>query len=382
MIRADSKNDLAISEIFQAYYDCRKTKRNTWNALQFEQRLERNLMDLYYDLVSGEYEPGRSICFVVTYPKAREVWAANFRDRIVHHLLYNRYSDKFYRSFIFDSYACIPGKGTLNAASRVQHFMRSATINGKPAWYMKADVANFFVSIDKHILDRLLAQKITDPWWMGLTRKILHNNPCNNVHIKSPQHLLDMVPRHKSLFNSVKDCGLPIGNLSSQFFANVYMNELDQYAKHVLKLKNYVRYVDDIVVIGDDGRDLNDKYDDMAVFVKNALNVRFHPNKKEINKVEHGVNFVGFIIKPYCKYIRKSTVRNAYIKISDLERSPALRASVNSYLGMFRCANAYNERVRIAKYLGKRGAWFNGKLTKMVLKRQSISQKRRGSWKR
>lgn len=359
--------DLTISELFQAYYDCRRTKRNTWNALQFEQNLERNLMDLYYELKFCTYEPGRSIMFVVTRPKPREVWAANFRDRVVHHVLYNRYSGFFYRRFIHDSYACIPEKGTLRAANRVQHFIRSATKNHtQPAWFLKADIANFFVSIDKQILDGLLARQITAPWWLWLTRVILHKDPRENVHIKSTPSLLAEVPRHKSLLNAPDGFGLPIGNLSSQFFANVYLDELDQYAKHKLKTIHYARYVDDIIVVGSDGGWLNSVYDSMAAFAEQKLKVRFHPNKKEINRVERGVNFVGYIIKPHCKYLRRSTIDNLYSRSAVRNEADEIRATVNSYFGLLRHANTYGERKRAAKILGQRGCWFDGGLTKMT----------------
>lgn len=359
--------DLLVSDVFQAYYDCRKAKRNTWNALEFEQNLERNLMGLYYELLSGTYQPGRSIMFVVTKPKAREVWAANFRDRVVHHILYNRYSGEFYRRFIHDSYACIPEKGTLRAANRVQHFIRSASKNHtQEAWYLKADVANFFVSIDKNILDGLLAKKITDPWWLWLMRVILHKDPKENVYIKSGQEQLNKVPPHKSLLNASDGFGLPIGNLSSQFFANVYLDELDQYAKHKLKLKYYARYVDDIVVLGDSGKNLNIAYQKMSEFAETKLGIKFHPNKKEINRVEVGVNFVGYIIKPWCMYVRRSTIDNMYKRTSIQSDFEPLRATVNSYFGMLRHANAFKERKRAVMHLGKSGCWFDGQLTKLV----------------
>lgn len=359
--------NLSVSEVFQAYYDCRKAKRNTWNALEFEQNLERNLMDLYYELVSGEYKPGRSIMFVITKPKAREVWAANFRDRVVHHILYNRYSDHFYKRFIYDSYACIPEKGTLRAANRLQHFIRSASKNHTQSiWFLKADVANFFVSINKTVLDQLLARHITDPWWMKLTRIILHKDPKENVFIKSNKTLLAKVPTHKSLLNAPDGFGLPIGNLSSQFFANVYLDELDQYAKHTLKLKHYVRYVDDIVVLDSDGSRLNAVYEKLSAFAENMLGVSFHPRKKEINRMEVGVNFVGYIIRPWCKYVRRSTINNMYKRTElHLDFEP-LRATVNSYFGMLRHANAYKERKRAAMKLGKSGCWFDSQLTKLV----------------
>lgn len=361
------QSDLTVSELFQAYYDCRKNKRNTWNALKFEENLERNLMDLYYELISMQYTPGRSIMFVITRPKAREVWAADFRDRIVHHVMYNRYSPLFYRRFIYDSYACIPEKGTLNASNRVQSFIRSASDSGKHlTWFLKADIANFFVSIDKKILDKLLVKHITDSWWLWLTRIILHKDAKQNVYIKSPERLLKQVPKHKSLLYAKHGFGLPIGNLSSQFFANVYLDELDKYAKTDLGLKYYARYVDDIVVIGYSGQQMEWAYRKMSDFLHEKLGIKFHPNKKQINKTEHGVNFVGYIIKPYQKYVRRSTINNMYYRSKQRKDFESLRATINSYFGMLRHANAYNERKRAAIKFGQMGCWFDGKLTKLV----------------
>lgn len=358
--------DLTILEVFQAYYDCRKCKRNTTNALTFEENLERNLMDLYYELISQEYVAGRSIMFVITRPKAREVWAADFRDRVVHHVLYNRYSSYFYNRFIHDSYACIPGKGTLNAAKRVEYFIRAATENHtQNAWFLKADIANFFVSIDKNILDTLLARHIKDPWWLWLAREILHRDPTDGVHIKSDKSLLSLVPPHKSLLNSSKGKGLPIGNLSSQFFANIYLNELDQYAKHVVKTKYYARYVDDLVVIGKSGSELHSKYLKMCEFVENKLDIKFHPNKLQINTVDTGINFVGYIIKPHRKYLRRTTIDNLYSRANPNLNFLDIRPTVNSYLGMMRNANSYKERQKFSKSMAKNGFYFDKDLTKL-----------------
>jgi len=359
--------DLTVSEIFQAYYDCRKNKRNTWNALKFEENLERNLMDLYYELVSQHYSPSRSIMFVITRPKAREVWAADFRDRIVHHTLYNRYSRNFYNRFIHDSYACIPEKGTLRAAERVEYFIRASTKNHtQTAWFLKADIANFFVSIDKEILEGLLCKQITDPWWQWLMRTVLYNDPREGVFIKSDTSLLNKVPPHKSLLNAPKHKGLPIGNLSSQFFANVYLNELDQFAKHKLKAKYYARYVDDLVMFGECGSELNSKYELMCNFVRDELSIEFHPNKKETNTVDKGVNFVGYIIKPYRKYLRRTTVDNLYCRVPEREAFKELQPTVNSYFGMMRQANCYNERKKAAEFISNRGFKFDDNLTKLI----------------
>ena len=148
----------------QAWLDCRRTKRNSGSALAFEQYAGRNLRQLFDELRAGTYKPGRSICFVVTRPKPREVWAAAFPDRIVHHLLYNRIAPRFHASFVAGSSACIPGRGTLYAATRLAHDVRSISQNwSRPAWYLKCDLANFFVAIVKHVLYEQLRKRVEAP---------------------------------------------------------------------------------------------------------------------------------------------------------------------------------------------------------------------------
>ena len=363
--------NVTVDEVFQAYYDCRRLKRNTWNALRFEENLERNLMDLFHRLEDGSYKPGRSMCFVVDRPKVREVWAADFADRIAHHVLYNRISEMFYRSFIRDTFACIPGRGTLMAANRLQSHIRSATENGKrKAWYLKADIANFFVSINKTVLDGILAKKVRDPWTLWLCRTLLHHDPTRNVFVRSPKWLLDKVPPHKSLFNA-QGRGMPIGNLTSQFFANVYLNPLDQHAKHQLKLRRYARYVDDVVAIGPSGEAMHAAYAGLRDFARQALDIDFHPKKTLINTVDKGVNFVGYIIRAFCKYVRKSTLGNFYYKARsapfwlDLDR---IRSTTNSYMGMLRHCNAWKERGRVSDFLFDfHGCRMDAGRTKMII---------------
>jgi len=143
-----------FSALVQAYLDCRRTKRNSASALAFEAQLEHNLLQLHEELASGAYVPGRSICFVITHPKPREVWAARFRDRIVHHLLYNHIAPRFHARFTADSCACIPGRGTLYAARRLEHQVRSQTANwSRPAFYLKADLANVRANLTKGAAD-------------------------------------------------------------------------------------------------------------------------------------------------------------------------------------------------------------------------------------
>jgi len=362
--------DVTVSELFYAYFDCRKSKRNTWNALAFEERLERNLMELFHELHAGEYRPGQSMCFVVSHPKVREVWAADFRDRVVHHLLYNRVCQRFYRRFIHDSYACIPGKGALRAVDRLESMQRSASQNYKfSTFFLKMDVANFFVSIDKQILDGQLAKHIKEPWWMHLCRRVLHHDPTQNVRVRSSDRLMATVPQHKSLFNSGGN-GLPIGNLSSQFFANVYLDPADQYAKHQLKLKRFVRYVDDMAVIGHDPSALHEVSASVDTFLQRNLKLRLHPNKTEINRIEHGMNFLGYILRPHARYVRRSTLHNAHQKIFDMppDADPGIvRATANSYLGLMRNANAWRERGRFANTLRARGYQVDNNRQRVIL---------------
>jgi len=354
--------NITVLELLQAYYDCRKHKRNTYNALKFEEHLETNIMDLYHDLIHDRYQIGRSICFVITKPKPREVWAADFRDRIVHHLIYNKFFHIFTKSFIHDSYACLPNKGTLNAAKRLEKFLRSSSHNYKrKTYFLKADIKNFFMTINKDIMFELICKKVNDKWWQNLIHKVLYNDCVSKAIVKSPKKLLNLIPKQKSLFNANKTCGLPIGNLSSQFFANIYLNELDQYIKRDLKCIYYIRYVDDIVIIDQSHQRLNQIYDKICIFTKDVLHIEFHDKKKQLNTIDKGINFVGYIVKPYRKYIRRSTIKNLYNRTKIMKN---YRQSLNSYFGMLIHANTYREREHIQKFYSK--IKFNKSLTKCI----------------
>lgn len=368
--------DFVISDLFKAYYDCRKTKRNTWSARIFEERLEKNLMDLYYDLKENKYVIGKSICFIVDKPKLREIWAANFRDRVVHHLLYNKIRDRFHNAFIFDSYACIPKKGTHKAVDRAEALCRSLTQDYKEkAFYLKLDVANYFVSIKKETLANLVAKKVTEPDWLRLANQIIYHDPTTNVYIKSDPELLKRIPPHKSLF-AAQGNGLPIGNLSSQFFANIYLNEFDQFAKHKMKAKHMVRYVDDVIIFDKDPKKLYNYIKPMNEYVQKNLGIRFHPNKIEINCLDNGFKMLGFVVRPRARYIRQETVRRASNKIKGMcekqRNKSEIRAVANSYLGIFRQAKSWSERKKLAILMGRFGWWFTPKLDKVILRKQAL----------
>jgi RNA-directed DNA polymerase len=366
---ADSSLPFPFVDLLQACLDCSIHKRNTASCLVFYERLEANLIALYEELCSGQYRPGRSICFVITRPKPREVWAAEFRDRIVHHLLYNKISPRFYASFIANSCACIPGRGTLYAAERLEHSVRSVSQNwNRPASYLKMDLANFFVAIDKGALLAQLARKVTEPFWLELASTILFHDPRANVEVRGNAALLARVPAHKSLFNAPADTGLPIGNLSSQFFANVHLDALDQFCKHQVGARHYVRYVDDFIIVHESAAWLHQALQQISAWLPARLGASLNPSKTILQPVDRGIDFVGHVIKPWRRTTRKRTLTTA---ASRLQAMPAqdVYAAGNSYLGLLRQAtHSHTDRARLANVLRDRGHAVSGDLTKIFRK--------------
>ncbi|WP_174245593.1 RNA-directed DNA polymerase [Pseudomonas sp. R76] len=358
-----------FEDLVQAYYDCRRNKRNSASARLFEKDMEINLLELHDDLIAGTYRPGRSICFVVTRPKAREVWAAAFRDRVVHHLMYNHVAPRFYASFIADSCACIPGRGTLYAATRLESKIRSASENwSKPVFYLKCDLANFFVAIDKAVLRKQLEVKIIEPWWLALATQILMHDPREDYETRSPAHLFNRVPQHKRLVAQPARLGLPIGNLSSQFFANVYLDALDQFAKHQLRAKHYIRYVDDFVFLHESPQQLNQWLAEVEAFLP-RLGAKLNPTKTILQPVDRGVDFVGHVIKPWRRTTRKRSLGQALKRTAE---APAedIRETANSYFGLLsQASHSHTDRAALARVVLKRGNSINAGLTKTFQKK-------------
>ncbi len=348
-----------------AYLDCRRTKRNSESARAFEDHLEAHLCELHAELLAGTYQPGRSICFAITRPKPREVWAAQFRDRIVHHLLYNQIAPRFHASFDPGSCACIPGRGTLYGARRLEAAVRSATQNWeRPAHYLKCDIANFFVSIDKVRLHAQLAKKIHEPWWLWLTETILFHDPRQDVELRGRAELMQLVPPHKSLFNAPADHGLPIGNLSSQFFANVFMDVLDKFVKHELRAPHYVRYVDDFILVHDSPQWLNEAHARIRAFLPERLGVRLNDSKTILQPVDRGIDFVGHVVKPWRRTTRPRTLAAGLQRLRHMDAADLYQAG-NSYLGLVRqTSHSHAEQVAIARSLLRRGHVVAGDLTK------------------
>lgn len=225
MVTHNYQDLILVENLFQAWSEFKKGKRKRKDVQIFERNLEDNLFDLHYQLKSKTYQHGNYQSFYVQDPKQRHIHKAQVPDRIIHHLLYKYLYELFDKTFIFDSYSCRENKGTHKGVKRLEKFARIVSKNyTRDCWALKLDIKKFFASVDHNILMNLLKRKINDPDILWLLKEVI-----------------DSFPK-----------GIPLGNLTSQVFANIYMNELDQFIKHKLKIKYHLRYADDFLVLFND----------------------------------------------------------------------------------------------------------------------------------
>lgn len=356
-----------LYDLFQAYFDARKNKRNTINALAFEIDYERKLLELYKEIKNGKYEIGPSICFIIFKPVQREVFAADFRDRIIHHLIYNYINPLFERLFIFDSYSCRKGKGTSFGIKRLNYFIRSCSQNySHDCYILKLDIKGYFMSIDRFILYQKVKKSInrfTDAvdfnvdFVLWLIRKIIFHDPIKNCVIKGAKDNWRGLPKNKSLFFAGKNKGLPIGNLTSQLFSNVYLDDFDHFVKYKLGCKYYGRYMDDFVIVHQDREYLKSIISVLKEYLQNELLLELHPRKIYLQHFSKGVGFLGTVFKPYRIYICNRIKGNFYKKIEywnnflvenqyklTEEEIGLFLNSMNSYLGIMKHYNTYKLR--------------------------------------
>lgn len=397
------KPKIELKELFEAYYSCRYNKRNTANAIAFEIDYESKLIQLCNQINNGTYQIGRSIAFIVNKPVKREIFAADFRDRIVHHLIINKLNHLFEKEFINDSYGCRINKGTHFGIKRVDTFIRKCSKNyTKDCYVLKLDIQGFFMHINKNILWQKLELFINEKYHqkdkafiLKLSKQVVFNNPTQNCIIKGKRSNWNDLPNSKSLFHSPTNSGLPIGNLTSQVFANFYMNTLDHYIKHNLKIKYYGRYVDDFVIVHENKAYLKSLISHFTTFLHSTLKLTLHPKKIHLQHYKKGVKFIGAVILPNRIYIGNRTKGNFYNAIAKQNqivqnRKPtkaeqeALLSSLNSYLGIMKHYKSFNLRKQMIfkNKDGLSGWWFNylylsGGIAKVVLKNKPIKKSKR-----
>ncbi len=369
--------------IYEAYLACRKNKRNTINQLQFEADLLDNLWSLHSDLNLKKYTTGKSLCFLTSSPKLREVFAADFRDRVVHHILVRELEPIYEKKFIHDVYNNRKNKGTHEAVKKAQKFMHRT----KDGYYLQLDIKGFFYNLDKNILFKKIFEDINTSMRsqvkLGnekgnfestsshsvldtesifyLTNKIIYHNPTKNYVFKGDKSKLELLPKHKTLFKLPKHKGLPIGNLTSQFFANVYLNDFDNYVKRVLKVKSYVRYVDDFVLFDTSKERLQGLIKIISNYLKANLGLSLREDIK-LKKHSDGLDFLGYIIRENYILTRKRVVNNYKQKKAkylqdyenqkgkmNLEEIKKFLSVQASFVGHIKHANSYNSYNKVGK---------------------------------
>ncbi len=367
--------DKLLCDLFQAYYDTRQHKRNTTSAVNFEMNYESTILELRDDLVNWTYIVSPSICFIIKDPFQREVFAANFRDRIIHHLIYNYIYELFDRHFIYDSYSCRLEKWTHFGIKRIEHFLRSCSQNySRDAYILKFDIKWFFMHIDKYILFEKIQSFLSsfiskegDPQGGGfkkeqltidynflikLIHQVIFHDSTQNCIIKWSKSDRNWLPDDKSLFHSSKDTGLAIWNLTSQLFANIYLDSLDKHIKYELWFSYYGRYVDDFIIIDTDKQKLLSVIPKIRDFLNDKLRLTLHPKKIYFQHYTKWAQFLWAYIKPYRTYIRKRTIGNFYKKVQEVNKHEVfdkelIQSIVNSYLWILSHYKTYNIRKKV-----------------------------------
>lgn len=322
---------VSSENFFAAWDEFRVDKRRKKDVQAFEFKLEQNIFQLHRDLATKQYKHQAYMGFYIRDPKVRHIHKATVRDRILHHAVFRILNPVFEQTFIANSFSCRVGKGTHKGVLAAESMIRKESRNyTMPCYALKCDVRKFFGSIDHEILLAILKKRIVDPDTMWLMEQIVRSFSAEQT---------TLFDRH----------GLPIGNLTSQLFANVYMNEFDQFVKHELKVKHYARYTDDFVVISTDKKYLEGILDPFQKFIGDKLNLSLHPKKCVILDVGKGVDFSGYVILTHYRLLRSKTKHRIFRKlkyrVAQFRRGEidehSLSQSLQSYLGALSHAHTY-----------------------------------------
>lgn len=316
-------NDIiSLENLLLAWKEFIRGKKSRKDVQEFEYNLMENIILLHNDLQQKTYRHGPYEAFKINDPKPRDIHKATVRDRLLHHAVYRKLYPFFDRIFIFDSNSCRLQKGTHKAMERFRDFTFSTSQNHiRTAWILKCDIRKFFANIDQTILLTIIKEYIPDEdiiWLLSVILKSFHSNMDN--------------------------IGLPLGNLTSQLFVNIYMNKFDQYVKHKLKAKYYIRYTDDFVVISRNRIYLEHILLLMQEFLRDKLKLFIHPNKVSIRTIASGIDFLGWVHFPHHQVLRTTTKKRMFKKIHDSGQRPE---TVQSYLGLLKHGNSWKLQQKI-----------------------------------
>ena len=317
---------MSFNNLFLAWQEFKQGKRKRLDVQQFEFNLEDNLFQLHQELTTRTYQHSYYTSFYIQDPKLRHIHKACVRDRVIHQAIFRVLYPIFDKSFIFDSYSCRFNKGTHRAVNNLKKFARKLHGNNRQnIFILKCDIKKFFDSIDQDILLNLIKKKIQDDNAIWLIEKIIRS------------------------FEKKEGKALPLGNVTSQLFANVYLNELDQFMKHKLKIRYYLRYCDDFVILEKNRPGLKGLIWQIDNFLRKRLKLELHIEKLVIRKYHQGMDFLGYIVLPHHRVLRTKTKKRIFkklkIKAKDYNNGiiskETLGQSLQSYLGVLSHANSF-----------------------------------------
>ena len=317
--------------IYRAYLNARKSKRYRSEVLKFTANLEENLINIQNELIWKTYQPKAARQFYVTEPKKRLITAPVFYDRVVHHAIHNIIEPIFDSTFIYHSYACRNGKGTHAAVNYFENSLRSMQKEHNKVYCLKIDVAKYFPNIDHEIIFNLIKRKIKDAKVIWLIKVIIDSSPSNP--------------------------GLGIGALTSQLFANVYLNHLDHYVKEVLRIKSYVRYMDDVVILHTDKNYLHEIRKKIETFLLAELRLKTN-SRTQVIATNRGITFLGYRIWPTHRLLKGQAKRRIKKKLRLFMRLYSKRkiqleeinASIQSWLGHLKHCDSYGLKESLFKW--------------------------------
>jgi len=307
-------NIISVENLLISWREFLKGKRKRRDVCEFSVNLCDNIFNLHKNLASKEYKHGKYFAFKINDPKPRDIHKASVEDRLVHHAVCRILYPYFDRKFIYDSYSCRINKGTHRAINRFREMARKVSKNDTATcWVLKGDIKKFFASINHEALNAILKKYVNDDDTLWLLNEIIIS------------------------FNTDVGVGLPLGNLTSQLLINVYMNEFDQFVKRTLKVKYYIRYADDFVILYKDKQYLVDIIPTLSEFLENELKLTLHPNKLYIKTLSSGVDFLGWVNFPRHRILRTSTKRRMLRRL----KQKRTKESIVSYQGLLMHGNTH-----------------------------------------
>ena len=322
---------VSLENLFSAWDKFKSNKQKKRDVQRFEWQLEENIFQLHRDLKYRRYKHGAYTSFYIRDPKQRHIHKATVRDRVLHHAVFAVLNPIFEPTFISNSFSCRIGKGTHKGIDILDKTLRQISSNGfKPCFALKCDIKKFFGTVDHSILLSIIHKRIKDADTLWLLEEI----------IKSFISQYSTLPERK---------GLPIGNLTSQLFANIYLDEFDQFIKHKLKVKYYIRYTDDFVIGAKDKLYLETLLIPIRSFLPDKLALELHSKKVTIRKFHQGIDFLGYIVLPHHRLLRTKTRKRIFRKLKKRVEEykkgtitkQTLEQSLQSYLGVLSHADTY-----------------------------------------